>query len=228
MKHKYISAFLGLSVALLVALLLIFFALHRNKNRSPFGGFPPDRIYLGFMNIEDPIVVLKDSVYYVATKQVLFDAEDIPFPVEETMGMYRIGIGVRILSHYDNTDLNLVPGYSRSQLGSLIERNAFIIMKSAIVFEEEKDDYEIYRFKNNPETFLIELVTDDIAIPPKRLLTEKEITGIEGDTEWSIYKSNFYRILLVPIFKKQYLQELEIDRTQDYGEVFDWYSYNND
>ena len=171
---------------------------------------PPERIYLGFLSIEDPIVVLKDSIYYVTTKQVLNNHDKIPFPPEETMGMYQVGIGVQILFR-NETDLNLVPGYSWRQLDNLINRNAFVVMESAIDFQGKKDDYEIYRFKYKPEKYLMELVIDDINIPPERLDTVKVFTGIEGDTEWRSYKSNFYRALLLPIFQNHYLDQLEIE-----------------
>lgn len=193
----------------------IFGSTKRSLNKH----LPPDRIYLGFMSIEYPIVVLKDSIYYVTTKFVLNNYEMIPFPPEETMGMYQVGIGVRILFQ-NETDLNLVPGCSWRQLGDLIERNAFVVMKSALVFEGKKDDYEIFRFKYKPEKYLIELVTDHILIPPKRLYTEKVITGIEGDTEWLSYKSNFYRVLLVPIYQNHCLDQLEIDKTQSHDLFF--------
>ena len=104
----------------------IFGSTKRSLNKH----LPPDRIYLGFMSIEDPIVVLKDSIYYVTTKFVLNNYEMIPFPPEETMGMYQVGIGVRILFQ-NETDLNLVPGCSWRQLGDLIERNAFVVKSTA-------------------------------------------------------------------------------------------------
>ena len=52
-------------------------------------------------------------------------------------------------------------------------------MKSALVFEGKKDDYEIFRFKYKPEKYLIELVTDHILIPPKGVYTEESYNGIE-------------------------------------------------
>ena len=194
-------------------LLLSCSSIHRSAKHYSSEALP-DRIYLGFTTIEDPIVALKDSIYYVTTRRVLNNYDKIPFPPEETMGMYQVGIGIQIL-FWNETDINLVPGYSWRQLGNLIRKNAFVVMESAIDFEGKKDDFEIYRFKYKPEKYLIGLATDQILIPPKRLYTEKVITGIEGDTEWLSYKSNFYRALLIPIYQKQYLDQLLIDETQD-------------
>ena len=195
-------------------LLLSCSSIHRSAKHYSSEALP-DRIYLGFTTIEDPIVALKDSIYYVTTRRVLNNYDKIPFPPEETMGMYQVGIGIQIL-FWNETDINLVPGYSWRQLDNLINRNAFVVMESAIDFEGKKDDYEIYRFKYKPEKYLIELVIDDINIPPERLDTVKVFTGIEGDTEWRSYKSNFYRALLLPIYQNHYLDQLEIDNTHSY------------
>ena len=164
--------------------------------------------YLQIGNITEPIIVLKDTEFYITSWRNIntfqdYDCwEDIPDmylltrPTE--VGAPRWGI------------LGIIQDISYKKLYRILNDNLYVVFEKTISFYKDTLGCSIYHFKIMPECFLFSLETGKDLV----------VTPVGGVNETLARKDpNTYKLHALPLYLKEDLRRMEIDKTQFFDSI---------
>lgn len=193
----------------MISLLLISCSATKNteKQKPYIFGELPRSILIGGMSLDDPIVVLMDSIYYITTNEILNDTSNSYYQIRNRFGVFPTASGLWIENDY-------IQKHYKKEVYRKFDDNYQINIKEALSMSYKKDDYVVYSFNSKPEFFLVFLALDE---DMRWKLCSKD--DIEDDSYegylglGKLYQSNYYRIALLPIYSKKDLNFLHSGKT---------------
>ena len=151
--------------------------------------------YLDTFQINNPRVVVIDSILYITSQSVLNDS------LGKNELLKKKGVETYLtqrLTMYKNIDYTKIYGKTKKRsFCGLQSENEFVYIEDNLELIDSIRDVPIYRFNIEPQNFLLTLITKKDSV----LAVHDVIYGIEY--------SNDYMIAIAPIFKKKDRKTLE-------------------
>lgn len=162
----------------------------------------PEQYFIQFINIEKPVVICIDSIYYVTTSAIVQDTTNA-LGLNSRQGVYYLSRQQSI----SFKGCNLVKGVSSRQIRNCIKRNIFVDLEQSLFEDCKIKGNPVYEFKYSPKSFLLSLkLVKELSISDLHQCTEDGVVGTLYE-----YNLNKYKTCLLPVYKNRDLRHLAKD-----------------